>query len=336
MTMTSEPHSAEEVILDYLTGDITPEDANRLEQWVEKSAENTRVFKRMSLLWQESGAGCVSETFDAQKAFQRFKDIHFRKTSFVPRVFRIGLVAASLAIILTVSAVSFLLGSKSVEGKFADTVVESPVGSISRLTLPDGTQVWLNAESTLTYSQGFGVKERVVILSGEGYFEVEKNESVPFVVKTADIDVQVLGTKFNLRDYPQDLEAIVSLQEGRVLLNNKLNVESPKHLFPNQRVVLDKHNGNMHIESKDATNAIQWTMGSLFFDEEYFSDIAKELERMYNVKITIIGDELRHTRIYASFATRDMSIDDILDVLSSTNRLKYTRDHKDIKISPIK
>ena len=177
--------------------------------------------------------------------------------------------------------------------------------------------------------------ERVVTLSGEGFFSVKKKD-VPFIVRTDDIDVKVLGTKFNVRDYPQDLEAIVSLQEGRVLLNNKLNDETPKNLFPNQRVVLDKHNGRMHIESKDATNAIQWTMGSLFFDEEYFSDIAKELERMYNVKITIIGDELRHTRIYASFATRDMSIDDILDVLSSTNRLKYTRDHKDIKISPIK
>lgn len=334
--MTSEPHSAEEVILDYLTGDITPEDANRLEQWVEKSAENTRVFKRMSLLWQESGAGCVSETFDAQKAFQRFKNTRFRKTHLVPQRLRLGLVAASMAIILTVSAVSFFLGSKSIEAKFADTVVESPIGSISRLTLPDGTQVWLNSESTLTYSQGFGVKERVVTLSGEGYFEVEKNETVPFIVKTADIDVQVLGTKFNLRDYPQDLEAIVSLQEGRVLLNNKLNAESPKILYPNQRAVLDKNNGNMHVESKDATNAILWTMGNLFFDEEYFSDIAKELERMYNVKITIISDELRHTRIYASFATQDMSIDDILDVLSSTNRLKYNRNQKDIIISPIK
>ena len=333
--MTKEKPSIEDTILDYLTGNLCQEDSERLEQWIGKSADNRRVFNSMYVLWQESGVKGVSDSFDANKSYDNFKSRHLRINVKQFACWRIGLVAASLAAIVVVSAASFIFGSRSVEQKFSDIVIESPAGSISRLTLPDGTNVWLNAESVLTYSQGFSLKERVVSLSGEGYFEVAKNESAPFIVKTDDIDVRVLGTKFNLRDYPQDLEAIVSLKEGRVLLSNKLSDDPPKNLFPNQRVVLDKHNGSMHIESKDASNAIQWTEGNLFFDEEYFSDIAKELERMYNVKITIIGDELRHTRIYASFATRDMNIDDILNVLSSTNRLKYTRDNKEIRIIPI-
>lgn len=110
--------------------------------------------------------------------------------------------------------------------------MEAPLGSRTKLTLPDGTLVWLNAGSRITYSQGFGVGNRKIELIGEGYFEVKRNEEVPFLVKTNSLLVKVLGTKFNFRDYPDDAEAIVSLSEGKVALNNLLKKEKEAFCYP--------------------------------------------------------------------------------------------------------
>ena len=206
-----------------------------------------------------------------------------------------------------------------------DIVAEAPLGSHLKMTLPDGTAIQLNAGSTVSYSQGFGVVDRQISLSGECYFEVAPNEQMPFVVSTRDLDVKVVGTKFNFRNYPNDLEAIVSLLEGKVELANRLRQGNDRRfLNPGQRVILDKHIGEMRIEMKDAQNAIQWTLGNLFFDEELLPDIAKELERQYNVKIDIRGDALRKQRFFGNIIPREMTIEEVMETLSATNRIDYT------------
>ena len=124
--------------------------------------------------------------------------------------------AAIIAVILAVGCFSYWQGGVNVKDTFADISVEAPLGSRTKLYLPDGTLVWLNAGSRMTYSQGFGVDNRKVELEGEGYFEVQRNEKLPFFVKTKDLQLQVLGTKFNFRDYPEDHEVVVSLLEGKV------------------------------------------------------------------------------------------------------------------------
>ena len=116
---------------------------------------------------------------------------------------------------------------------------------------------------------------------GEGYFEVRRNEKLPFFVKTKDLQLQVLGTKFNFRDYPEDHEVVVSLLEGKVELNNLLKKEKEAILAPDERAILNKTNGRMTVETVTASNASQWTDGYLFFDEELLPDIVKELERSY-------------------------------------------------------
>ena len=182
----------------------------------------------------------------------------------------------------------------------------------------------MNAGSRIAYSQGFGISDRDIRLSGEGYFEVAPNKDLPLRVASSDLTVRAVGTRFNFRDYPEDLEAIVTLQDGKVALLNQLQpAEVEKYLNPNQRIILDKHNGEMLVESKDAANAMQWTSGNLFYDEVLLSDIVKDLERYYDVHITLQGDELRSMRVYASFSRREMGISDILDLLSATNKISY-------------
>ena len=231
--------------------------------------------------------------------------------------------AAVIVVLFSVSYFSYWRGGISIKEVFSDIIVEAPLGSRTKLTLPDGTLVWLNAGSRITYSQGFGVGNRKIELIGEGYFEVKRNEEVPFLVKTNSLLVKVLGTKFNFRDYPDDAEAIVSLSEGKVALNNLLKKEKEAFLLPNERVVLNKKNGRMHVEYSTVSNALQWTNGYLFFDEELLPDVVKELERSYNVKIQIASDTLNTFRFYGNFVHREQNIQEVLEALSATRKIHY-------------
>lgn len=329
----------DELILDYLNQEIGEADRKALESWVMDSEENSSYFRKTCEVWLLSGTQRIRDKFNARRAFELFKAEHadefasarneetFKKKKIIPASL-LRNVAAAAAVALVALMAYFggkHNGVEKVKEQFADIVIDAPLGSSTRLTLPDGTVVTMNAGSHMVYSQGFGVSDRNIFLSGEGWFEVSKNEAIPFVVSSNDIQVRVVGTKLNFRDYPEDLEAIVSLKEGKVALTNKLRPSSSeKYLNPDQRVVLDKHSGVMHIESKDASNAMLWTTGDLFFDEELLSDIAKELERYYDVKITILGDNLRNLRVYGHFVRREMSIEDILEMLSATNKIDYT------------
>ena len=146
------------------------------------------------------------------------------------------------------------------------------------------------------------------------------------------MQVRVLGTKFNFRDYPEDHEVVVSLLEGKVELNNLLKKEKEAFLAPDERAILNKANGLMTVETVTASNASQWTDGYLFFDEELLPDIVKELERSYNVNIHIANDSLNKFRFYGNFVRREQSIQEVLDALASTEKIQYKIEERNITI----
>lgn len=174
--------------------------------------------------------------------------------------------AAAVLVVGLISFFSYRQGESNLQNALTQVEVEAPLGAQTRLRLPDGTLVVLNAGSRLVYPQDFGVDNREVELSGEGYFEVERNEKLPFHVQTPSLSVRVLGTKFNFRDYPNDEEAVVSLLEGKVVLDNRLRAEAEMILLPNEQVTLDKAEGHMKKETKEVKNVLEWTSGKLFFD----------------------------------------------------------------------
>ncbi len=211
------------------------------------------------------------------------------------------------------------------ENAFADIVIEAPVGARTCMYLPDGTQVWLNACSRLTYSQGFGINDRNLKLEGEGYFEVSRNEQLPFIIHTQEVDVTVLGTQFNFKNYADDSEASVSLLSGKVKLSNHLRQEETLYLQPNEKVTLNKLTGEMKTTRTQVQNSKIWTHDELFFDEELLVDIAKKLMRNYDVKIEV-ADSLKNTRFYGSFKMSGSTIEQVLETISSTNRMKYKQE----------
>lgn len=239
---------------------------------------------------------------------------------------------AALALLATVSVLSFRAGRSDIESKMADIKVEAPSGSRTKMTLPDGTVVWLNAGSTLTYSQEFGVTGRAVSLNGEGYFEVAKKEDLPFKVSTDNVQVRVLGTKFNIRDYPTDPEAVVSLEEGWVAMSSPVNPSEEKHLKPNQRGAVDKESGRIIVESCETSDYLQWINGRLIFDGEPLPIIIKDIERCYNVHITLSNEKLAGLRFYGDFLRQEQTLVEVMDALSTTGKFKYQMNGRDIII----
>lgn len=336
--MEEENKHIDELIANYLTEGLDKNALDELKTWIAASAENQQYFIRQREIWFSAVSREAASVYDKDKAFENFRNrVESQKEiqSTSRRGFSLSALwryAAVVAIIIAVGCISYWQGEVNVKDTFADISVEAPLGSKTKLYLPDGTLVWLNAGSRMTYSQGFGVDNRKVELEGEGYFEVKRNEKIPFFVKTKDLQLQVLGTKFNFRDYPEDHEMVVSLLEGKVGLNNLLREEKEAVLSPDERAVLNKANGLLTVESVTASNASQWTDGYLFFDEELLPDIAKELERSYNVKIHIANDSLKTFRFYGNFVRREQNIQEVLEALASTEKMQYKIEERNITI----
>ena len=187
-------------------------------------------------------------------------------------------------------------------------------GQRSNLTLPDGTKVWLNSGSQLEYNNQYGKKERNVKLTGEAFFEVAKDKKHRFLVKTELMDVEALGTAFNVEAYPEDDEITTSL------INGKVRVHTPCKeviLSPNQRACYIKSNNSLYtnkLESAEHANA--WIHGEFSFNKASLEEIAKELNRMYNMEIKFNSEEIKKLRFTGII--KNNSLTNVLEIISLT------------------
>ena len=336
-----------------LSDTLTAEETKRLEEWKAAAPANKSLYEKLVRIWEATPDVDSLAVYDREKAFELFlarvaeaksendgseqdadDESDAQKETARPfsivgtvrrRVVKALRYAAVVAVV--VSACSYLfykMGQDNIEKAFAQIVVEAPEGATSKVTLPDGTSVWLNAGSRIAYSQGFGVKDRHLTLTGEGYFEVHKNREMPFDVKSGSLSVRVLGTKFDFRDYPSDHSAMVSLDEGSVAvgLRSAHDGDYQYRLAPDQRAVLEKRSGNMRIENRATTDRL-WTDGTIMLNGRRLADIAVDLERSYGTKILIENRELAQTRFYGVFHRKDQSLSQILATLAATGHIHY-------------
>lgn len=181
-------------------------------------------------------------------------------------------------------------------------------GSKSKVQLPDGSVVWLNAGSKLTYTKDYNQQLREVVLTGEGYFDVVKNKEKPFIVHTDNINIKVLGTAFNVRAYPEDKQTETSLIHGSIEVTIKNRPDNKVILLPNDKLIVEnelfskKEAEKIGAKQEQPAYAIdklkhnpidstvaetQWIENKLVFDDESFADLAVRMERWYDVEIEI-------------------------------------------------
>lgn len=206
-------------------------------------------------------------------------------------------------------------------------VIVAPNGEKAEVTLADGSRVWINSGSSLTYKPDFNEKHRTVYLEGEAYFEVAKDTKRPFIVKTHEMDVQALGTVFNVRAYKNDE------QYSAVLVEGKVKIDAIGHhtiLYPNQRAILNKINHQLITDNVYASDFTEWKNGCLYFDNQSFDEIARTLSRIFNVEIRFASEKLRAIRFSGTLG--NSSIRNALDILSLTSSMRYEMDGTTIKL----
>jgi transmembrane sensor len=226
-----------------------------------------------------------------------------------------GIAAAICAIIW------FLPGS---DAETSPANVHLEVSSTERsefkyLLLPDSTQVWLNAASTLEYPPAFEKGKRVVFLSGEAYFDVKHAEETPFIIRTGKISTTVLGTAFNIKAYDELSNVTVAVSRGKVKV--QYLEKEVATLTQGQQVKVNNDGKGVADRKSGISQVAAWQQGNLMYDDEPMLDVIADLERMYNVRIEVAGITLRNMRITTSFS-RQTGVEQALQILCNLMECK--------------
>ncbi|MGE8377138.1 MAG: FecR family protein [Sphingobacterium sp.] len=200
-----------------------------------------------------------------------------------------------------------------------------PASGFYRMVLPDGTKVWVNSASELSYPLAFGKSIRQVELRGEAYFEVAHEKNRPFIVTTAHGDIKVLGTAFNLRAY-NSASSNVTLINGSIQLTN--TNKTTKQVVPGQKV---EFNGNdMHISKANIEKEIAWQQGYFYFEHDKIQDIMEQLARWYNIKVIYQGQITKKT--FGGSISRDVSLAEALELIKRGAGVEFIIDQKTVTV----
>lgn len=320
-------------MIDYMAGCLSGEDLQKFHALLKSDVHCQERFKELS----KEHARLLVSRFAAEEAenyesllhkLNVKKDKHSFALSNLRLLGRnVRRIAATVALIVTSSIACYYVWNdiRDASQDMALCQMEVPLGSQTKVVLPDGSVVCLNSGSILKYDPAFARnKNREVYLIGEGYFEVHKNTDKPFIVHTEDLNVKVLGTVFNIRAYKEEPNIEVALVEGRVNVFSKSETNGNVVLKPNQRAVYDKQSKRLFSDAVDAETATQWTTGRLSFVNTSLVDIIKDIERKYNVRI-IIESESMKSEIFSGSISSKLTLDEILDYLDVDNKYVWAR-----------
>lgn len=220
--------------------------------------------------------------------------------------------------ILSYSSNNNIKNNKKIQVAPDSNALTIPRGGIFQTVLSDGTKVWLNSASSLKYPVAFAGKERRVVLVGEAYFEVAKNKAMPFKVSVKGVDVQVLGTHFNVMGYPEEKEVKTTLLEGAVKLHS---TAGNALLRPGQQGVYCCPNANFAINEVNTADVVAWKDGFFVFDNESIQNTMMKIGRWYNVDI-VFESKLTHSS-FGGTISRYKNIDVVLKALEATGSVHF-------------
>lgn len=353
-----------EIISRVLDGESSYEDEIFLTGWLEKNDENIEYMRRTEKLWNALEIIFQRQRFDHRSAFNKFT-FEIRRAAARKTVKPVSLrtmlnntlkwAAIGLILLGTGSVITYMIYDKINPFTAKKYEVIVPAGSRSNILLADGTSVWLNAGSRLTYTSGFGSKERTVYLEGEGYFNVEKDHNKPFTVNTSQLEIVALGTSFNVKSYPEENIIQTTLISGSLLVNRSIykTVERGMILEPNQQMTYYKDNSELLITMEmgelpdkgaekpvsterekepelprivlsrgvDPETFTSWKDNRLIFDNEPFEAIAVKLKRRFGAKIIIEDENIKTKKFKGQFD--EITIEQALSALKFASPFEF-------------
>ncbi len=347
------------LINSYLSNQASEQEVKELVLWINQSDDNRTKFIEYSRVWMLTTQAQPKGKFNkakyeewnklSEKLGSDNKNIPVISTSPLQKFIRIAavfLLLFSIGATIAWRVTSNRLNNFANKENFHQIIV--PKGSKSEVILPDGTQVTLNAGSSLSYSTNFGLTKRKVVLNGEGYFNVTTNPGVPFIVDALGLKIKALGTIFNVKAYPEETSITTTLVEGIVKIEGEgVNLT----MNPKQKVTYIKANQRQEISSAQKTEEsakkdiplkpaesseeqqiklasnvntyehTAWKDGRLIFNSEKLRTLAVLLERKFDVAIKIQSEELLNYKFTGTF--HQETLEQILDIMNLSAPLKY-------------
>lgn len=324
-----------DIFIKFMQGNCTEPEFNQFREWVDQESQSISGRQMIREVWDEFVPNEKSES-EKLKYDQILDKIHHQihinqnkqqlEASDKKASYRIGVILTRAAAVLLIPVLSLLLytmyaGKANFSNNLNMLEVEAPAGSRIHIRLGDGTLVWLNHGSKLKYPYRFSREIRKVYLEGEAYFQVAHNAKIPFVVGTSSVDVKATGTEFNVSAYPDDKNVVTTLVEGKVILYNSANKQEIKALLPDQCLKYNSEGNTFVLESGETEKNIGWKDGRLIFRNDSFGEIAKKLDRWFNVEVEITSEKVNEFTCTATFT--DETLSQVLELLTIAAPVNY-------------
>lgn len=314
--------SIEEQITAYLAHEASPEEVRELSAWIEASEENRHYYQHLRNIWQVAHPAFPAEEIDVEKARKRVVRQIDSRRSVLSRWIGYWQKAAAVLLIPVLLAWGYRIytdrASQTVAG-IAYQEVFAPYGTHSKIDLPDGSTVWLNAGSMLKYPVSFQSAERTVQLSGEAFFEVEADPQHPFIVRTNCLEVRAVGTAFHVEAYRRDSLQAVTMVKGKI--DVKVGSAPSFSLHPGERMGYDLRKSRCEVYRTDPYKWYAWKDGLLVFRNDPLEYVFKKIGQTFNVDIALKDTGIAKHLYRATF--EDESLDEILRLLKMTAPIRY-------------
>ncbi|MFY0653672.1 MAG: FecR domain-containing protein [Cyclobacteriaceae bacterium] len=303
--------------------------SNELDDWADKNLDTARDIYN----WDKFTERQISVAeIDTQEEWSRFQQNFEKAPTATKTIFWRVARYAAVAMIFIALGLYFGMNTQKVEDNqvvVATVVKKNPNGVKSQIQLPDGTHVWLNSASSISYLQTFSNNERLINLEGEAYFEVVKDKTRPFRVKTGNTTTTALGTSFNINAFDKE-NILVALNTGKVevtTLTNKKQVI----LNPGEQVKID--NGGLNVSPFSRESILAWKDGTIYFENTDFNEMIEVLEKWYDVSIKI--DSLpvqKQASLKATGKFKDQTLVNVLQLLGHSLEFEYIIEQKNVTL----
>ena len=312
------------LILRQLNGVAEEQEKKTFSNWLLQDSDNLDLYIEIKNLWDTPRSRNFA--FDESKAQVKISQVirKEKKTLRLQRYSKTIAAASILLVVLSTFAYQYLKEPEVVVSKQASIQIitkHSEPGEQLRVTLPDASVVRLNAGSSISFPEKFNENKRKITLCGEAFFEVTKDPNRPFEVKTNEITTTVLGTSFNIKAFKHE-HVTITVATGKVKVES-VNADHVGKLLllPNQQAIYNEKESHFRMEEVDARRYFAWTSGTIQFNNDPLEEVAKVLERWYNVKIQINNNTQSPIRINGSYT--DKKLYTILDGLGYIYNLNY-------------
>lgn len=303
----------EEKIFNYLNENTTSGEQKEIEKWIEESSSNNKVFEEVSKLYTLTDLDVESFSPSMDDAWNKVSEKTFKteEAKIVKMNFNILFKVAAVLVLCTGLGYFFFTNTPKINQ------IATVNGQIQKVELADGTQVWINENTTFKFPEEFSDKEREVYLEGEAYFDVTKNPEKPFVIRSKNTFTQVLGTSFNLLATNQKSE--VNVTSGKVALVNNNDNSNKAILVKGEKGILQ--DGVVKKSEDFDANSMAWKTKQIVFESANVNEVAEVLKDYYNIEIEY-AENITDCLITSTF--EDVSIEEIFEVLKVIAQINNT------------